>query len=86
MLYEFQSTAHRNLSEMSRAIAEEWLSAGGANSESQQREFLAESSDSDLADEAINAWDLRGEWAQAREFDRADLVEAFADLRKALTQ
>ena len=84
MTYEFQSTLFRNANEMHAAIAGEWLSAGGANNDAFQREYLADYSDADMADEAIEGWDLRGEWAEKRDFTRDALIEAFVDLRKAM--
>jgi hypothetical protein len=82
--YEFQSTLFRNAREMHAAIAGEWLSAGGLNSEAVQRQFLADVTDEQMADEANEGWALSGEWAEKREFSRDALIEAFADLRKEL--
>jgi hypothetical protein len=84
MTYEFQSTLFGNASEMHAAIAGEFLSAGGMNSEDFQREYLADHTNEEMADEAIEGWDLSGEWAEKRDFTRDDLIEAFADLRKAM--
>ena len=85
MTYEFQSSLFRNANEMHEAIAVEWLSGGGLNSEAFQREYLADWSDADTADVAIECWRLSGEWAEARDFSRDELIKAFADLRESMT-
>jgi hypothetical protein len=82
MTYEFQSTLFRNASEMHAAIAQEFLSAGGTASAAFQREYLADHSDAEIADEAIEGWNLSGEWAETSDFSREGLIAAFADLRK----
>lgn len=56
--YEFQGALYRCEREMLDAIAETWLSAGGANSAETQREFLKTVSTDKLADECIEAWGL----------------------------
>ena len=80
-MYEFQSTFFRNVREMADAIAYECLSAGGSNNLDVQREFLNSQTDKQMADEAIEGWSLSGEWAEARDFERDDLIEAFSRLR-----
>lgn len=81
MSYEFNSTLFRTRAEMCAAIAAEYLSAGGLNSEADQRKFLAESTNAQMADDVIEGWALTGEWAEARNFTREALIEAFAVLR-----
>ncbi len=70
---------------MSDAIADEWLSAGGLNNKDTQRDFLDAKTDADLASDAIEAWDLTGEWAENRDFTRDNLIEAFSRLRKLIS-
>jgi len=81
MIYEFQSTFFKTVRQMSDAIADEWLSAGGSNNPDTQRDFLDTKTDADLANDAIEAWDLNDEWAKNRDFTRDNLIEAFSRLR-----
>jgi len=87
---EFGSFLYRTTTDMLDAIAEEWLSAGGANSKEMQREFLAEASDAELAIEAIDGWglNLRGDFyfddpshMEFNEYTADDLAAAFARIR-----
>jgi len=79
--HEFAGTLFRTLKHMSDAIAGEWISGMGSHGLELQREFFDEATDEELADEAIEGWDLRGEWAEKRDFERADLIAAFSRLR-----
>jgi len=89
--YEFQSGLYNSPSQMCAAIAAEWISAGGLNSQSDIENFLSEMTDEHLADECIAAWELDqpeivlgiedGSWMSARDAERADLVRAFAEMR-----
>lgn len=85
--YEFQGIAFRSEADMLAAIAREWLSAGGLNSEAQQSQFLADDADDALAAECIEAWGLNqgdDETKSHMEFNNysaADLAAAFGDLR-----
>jgi hypothetical protein len=77
MAYEFGSMLYRNSRDMHVAMAEEWLSAGGANHRDDMLESLAAMSDEALADEAIEAWTLD----ENEDFDRSDFLAAWADVR-----
>jgi len=89
--YEFQTGLYNSPSQMCAAIAMEWLSAGGLNSQSDIENFLSEMTDEQLSDECIAAWGLDqpetilgiedGSWMSARDTERSDLVRAFADVR-----
>jgi hypothetical protein len=88
---EFQNSLFRTTADMLDAIAEEWLSAGGANSEEMQRAFLDESTDAELAIEAIDGWglDRHGDFGEPshmefNEYTTSDLAAAFARLRARL--
>jgi len=88
---EFGSFLYRTTTDMLDAIAEEWLSAGGANSEEMQRAFLADASDTELAIEAIDGWglDLPGDFGEPshmefNEYAADDLAAAFGRLRARL--
>ena len=91
MSYKFGGRLFRNSAEMHHAIAEQWLSAGGANTTDDMYEAL-DRRDSELADEAISAWDLseyadddpgpRGDLPRRySEFSRVALIKAFAHIR-----
>ena len=94
--YQFRSMLFRNSLEVAAAIAEAYLTACGMNSDSDIRGFFAESTDEEMADEAIERWGLleivndnamRYEnvepetWLESRGLDRAALVSAFANIR-----
>ena len=81
MTYQFAGQLFNSMNTMCNNIAHEWLSAGGLNNEATQQEFLARTSDDALAIEAINDWELSGEWADDCQFEKCDLVRAFARLR-----
>lgn len=88
---EFGGFLYRTTTDMLDAIAEEWLSAGGANSEEMQRSFLAEASDAELAIEAIDGWglDLHGDFDEPshmefNEYTASDLAAAFGRLRERI--
>lgn len=86
---EFQSMSYPTTARMLNAIASEYLSAGGLNSEEQQAEFLAASTDAELAAECIWGFGLDraadiGDEPSHMEFNDYtvdDLAAAFADLR-----
>ena len=84
MTYEFQSTLFKNIRAMADAIAAEWLSGGGANNLEAQQDFLDTQADADMADEAIEGWDLTGVWAEKRNFTHDDLIAAFSRLRQSM--
>ncbi len=94
--YEFQASLFLNSREVADAIAMEYLTAGGGNSEDQVREFLRVSTDAEMADEAIREWGLNNPvaagynedgdivtspWLETRGLDRDDIVSAIARYR-----
>lgn len=89
MSYEFQSTLFPSLDSMLNAIAGEWISAGGNNSNEDIRRFFDEATDAELAAEAIEGWGLdrvadfdEEESHKARhDYTAEDLAEAFARIR-----
>lgn len=86
---EFASSLYRTTTEMLDAIAEDWLSAGGANNEEAQRDFLAVASDAELASDAIDGWGLdRSEdgptHMEFNEYTASDLAAAFGRLRERI--
>ena len=56
--YEFQSGLYRTEREMLDAIAEAWITAGGANSAADVAESLGDATDDALAAETIESWGL----------------------------
>ena len=97
--YEFQGGAFRNASEMLDAIAGEWLSAGGLNSEETQAEFLRSQTDAALASECVEGWgldqpgqtldDMEPPAASHMDFNgytAGDLASAFARLRQSMAR
>ena len=56
--YEFGGMLYRTSGQMHHAIAEQWLSAHGANRTSDMYESLSTMSDEQLADETIDNWEL----------------------------
>ena len=86
---EFACTLYRTTTDMLDAMAEAWLSGGGACSEETQREFLAESSDAELAADAIAGWKLDGRQGEEphmeiNEYSASDLAAAFGRLRERI--
>lgn len=85
--YEFQSTLFRNEADMLAAIADEFLSAGGMNSETAQSQILSDNTDEQLAAECISGWglDIAGDETPSHmasnDYTAADLARAFRDLR-----
>jgi hypothetical protein len=75
--FQFMGRLYRNSSEMHSAIAAEWMTAGGSNSQADIREEFDRWSDAELADEVDDAWKLRYD----SEFDRRALIAAFKDIR-----
>jgi hypothetical protein len=55
---EFAGTLYHTTTDMLDAIAEEWVSGCGVWDEDTQRDILDESTDAELAGDAINDWDL----------------------------
>jgi hypothetical protein len=85
--FEFQSTLFRTSSEMHRAIADSYMSAGGANDDETIRSFLSECSDAELTAECEQEWELAefdddGDRSMP-DYNRAELREAFEDLRQS---
>mgnify|MGYP001262158565 FL=1 len=85
---EFQNSIFRTTTEMLDAIAEEWLSAGGANGIDFQRTVLDDNTDVELAIETIDGWSLdrRGDFGEPshmelNEYSASDLAAAFGRLR-----
>lgn len=94
--YEFGGTLFRTPREMCRSIAEDWMTAGGHNPHRDIRKSLSDS-DEQLADECISGWGLNQPpedawpnqaptWMEQRGVDRADIIAAFADFRRAFTK
>lgn len=89
MSNKFQSTLFPSQRDMLDAIAAEWLTAGGANSNEDIRGFFLEYSDAEMAAEAIESWGLDqaadfddGESHMKREdYTAEDLAQAFARMR-----
>jgi hypothetical protein len=61
MSWTFQGIAYQTKRDYYAAIALEWLSAGGLRDRQSVRKTLAETSDDELADEAIEGWSLDGQ-------------------------
>lgn len=83
---QFNGTLYRTTTDMLDAIAEEWLSAGGANGIDFQRAVLDELSDDELAAEVITEWKLDGRndeepHMEFNEYSASDLAAAFGRLR-----
>jgi DNA-binding ferritin-like protein len=80
--YEFASALYRNSREMHDAIAEDYMSAGGANDRETMREFFAKTTNEQLAGGAEEDWEL----LENDNYDRAQLVAALEDLRVNLDE
>jgi hypothetical protein len=87
-MYEFQSALFDTPTQLARAIAGEWLSAGGSNGPRFIENILLVCSDAELAEGAISCWglaeieDYEGKsWLDRRDLTRADIEGAFAALR-----
>lgn len=83
---EFAGTLYRTTTDMLDAIAEEWLSAGGASGIDFQRAFLAELSDDEAAAAVIKEWKLdrcfdEKPHMELNGYTASDLAAAFARLR-----
>lgn len=78
MSWTFQGTAYQTKHDYYAAIAHEWLRAGGLHDRQSVRKTLAEASDDELADEAIEGWKFHGENPP---FERDGLAQAFAEYR-----
>lgn len=76
--YEFQSTLHRTQSEMHRHIADAYMTAGGLNKADDIARFFAEQTNEELADDAIENWEL----TDNPDFDRAELISALQAMRE----
>ena len=61
MSWTFQGIAYQTKRDYFAAIAQEWLSAGGANSRRYIREAFFDATDEELADEVIEGWSLDGQ-------------------------
>lgn len=93
MTYEFQNTLYRTPREVADAIAAEWLSAGGENGRITVEAELANNTDAELAEAAIDGWGLHeiyqhpayyyeGQtWLEDRGLEPSDIERAFARLR-----
>ncbi len=77
MTYKFQSTLHRNSTEMHRLIAESYMTAGGWWSPEDVACFFATHTDAELADDAIMNWEL----TDNPDFDREELIAALKEMR-----
>ncbi|MEK4031626.1 hypothetical protein WOC76_21370 [Methylocystis sp. IM3] len=95
MAYEFQSKLYQTAEGMCRAIASTWLSPVGLNNRERMLEFLADSTDEELADDAIKGFGLdrpEGDnaelstWMEDRGIIRNDIASAFARIRKDLDE
>jgi len=83
---EFAGRLYRTTTDMLDAIAEDWVSGCGVWDEDTQRDILDESTDAELAGDAINDWDLaRSEGGpthmELNEYTASDLAAAFGRLR-----
>lgn len=83
---QFAGRLYRTTTDMLDAIAEDWVSGCGVWDEDTQRDILDESTDAELAGDAINDWDLaRSEngptHMELNEYTADDLAAAFARLR-----
>ena len=80
MIWTFQGTAYQTKRDYYAAIAQDWLSSGGANSRRYIRETFFDATDEELADEVIEGSSLDGQ----QPFERDGLTQAFADYRKTV--
>lgn len=96
--YEFQSILYRNSSDLVKAVAHQFITAGDLNNADDIRGFLAEQTDEELADECIAGWRLDATvnecemryddeakpitWLEYNEISRECLIEAISGLRE----
>jgi hypothetical protein len=96
MNYEFQSTLYQTGTEMSRAVAFTWLAPGSLCDRAHALAMLADATDVELADDAIEGLglDCRREgnaaaaapptWLEERGVTRDDIAAGFAWLRETI--
>ena len=85
--YVFGSVLYDTSRKYHAAIAQEWLSANGLNSRKFVRESFNSCTDAELADEAVEAWDLLAPKDEERDWETGELVEIPSDVsREALIQ
>ena len=77
MSIEFQSTLYRNTSDAHDAVAAEWISAGGMNGRESILEILSDMTDSEIAMECIECWNMNQNW-----FNKDELIESVSSLRE----
>lgn len=95
--FEFQSSLYRNAREVADAITFTWLTANGSNSSDDISGFLADHTDAELADEAIETLGLNAcqneeairydgavpvTWLGSRGLSRDALTAAFTRFRE----
>ena len=76
MNYEFQNTSFHTAERMTDAIAEQWITAAGMNSDEAVAEF-AQYGAKALSTECVDGWGLDAQWMQGRDIDRSDIAAAF---------
>lgn len=82
MSYEFQSCLYRTRGDLCDAIAEQWMTACGSNTDEFVREaFSGEQDDLALAREAIEDWNLDPQWQEERGIDSSHIAAGFSRLR-----
>ena len=90
-LYEFGSALYRNRADMTKAIAEEWITSQGSNSAKFVAETLCRMSDNDMAAECIEGWGLNmaddcGDGDETHmsfnDYDATDLATEFREMRQ----
>ena len=90
-LYEFGSALYRNQNEMTKAIAEEYITAHGSNSAEFVAEALCRMTDEALAADCIDGWglDKADDYGDDVEthmsfngYDAGDLAAEFRKMRK----
>ncbi len=86
MPYQFQTKFYRTAEEMCRAIASACLSPGSLKDRERMLAVLADGTDEELADDAIEGLGLdcrqdHATWMEERGVTREDIMRAFAYLR-----
>jgi hypothetical protein len=82
MAYEFLSSSYPTASDLCVAIASTWLSGSGLADLERMRAFLADATDGELADDAIDGLRLSGSWMEERGIERGDVAAGFARVRE----
>ena len=88
MSYEYGSTLYRTVADMTAAVCENFLTAGGTNSDQTVKEYVVETSAESATDEMLDNWGQIDYWTGDWDSDgekkmavvpREDVIAAMAE-------